>query len=78
MTQLYPRVQGLLLGGWAPRTRKLVIRNNHGDRCRPLRIGLWDPKTKGPFSSLINEGYEPLTSPGMILQVTLERGIVYW
>ena len=34
----------------------------------PLRIGLWDPFQMA-FSWLINGGYYPLTSPGMILQV---------
>ena len=44
--------------------------DNHGDRSRPLRIGLWDPLPNGRTSWLINGGWsQPLTSPGMVLQV---------
>ena len=42
--------------------------NNHGDRCCPLRIGLWDPLQMA-VSWLINGGDPNYLLTGMILQV---------
>ena len=42
--------------------------NNHGDRFRPLRIGLWDPLQMG-VSWLIKGGDPNHLLTGMILQV---------
>ena len=42
----YSEFGGSRLGGWVPRTDGYVV-NNHGDRFRPLRIGLWDPLPNG-------------------------------
>ena len=56
------------------------VMNNHGDRFRPLRIGLWDPFPNGRFMADINGGDPnvPLTSvlgahPPSRLKVTTSR-----
>ena len=54
-----------LLGG----SSHLVV-NNHGDRFRPLSVGLWDPFQIGRTSWLINGGdpdHHVSDRPGMIL-----------
>ena len=48
-----------------------VVVNNHGDRCCPLRIGLWDPLQMA-VSWLINGGDPNYLLTGMILQVGIQ------
>ena len=57
-----------LLGGSGPRTQFSGF-HNHGDRCCPRRIGLWDPFQMA-FLWLINGGDPNHLLTGMILQVT--------
>ena len=48
--------------------------SNHGDRFRPLRIGLWDPLQMA-FSWLINGGDPNYLLTGMILQVPYKASL---
>ena len=54
--QAYPFWEEML-GGSSLDGRKWLITMVHGDRFRPLRIGLWDP-FQMEFPLLINGGYD--------------------
>ena len=48
--------------------------NNHGDRFRPLDLGLWDP-FQMVFAWLVNGGGPDHLLSGMILQVAGNGGM---
>ena len=44
-----------LLGG---SSHNLYVVNKHGDRVRPLRVGVWDPFQMAELTSLISLTYK--------------------